>query len=379
MKKLRQRITTTMLALASVAAFVMGSAQAQLINVNFEQYTPGPGTFAVESELVGPAGGLNTRWNQFADEDSAGPLIDSTGAATTVEFTTNFSEGRSGGGGNTPMLRSTLTDFGRVQSRTLTITGLQADGFYDLWLTSFRDSTAVRERTAGKWTMVNATTSPSAQDIDNRSGRNGTSFVLNYNFALWESVMADGSGQIVVNGKGFGTVDGYDNDYRLGLSGIQIKDAPPREPLELTDIVHDDNSDEVTLTWKSNPGQFYGLYWSQDLAGFEAGINPAVPAHASGTRTSFGPFTNPVPGAARRGLPRSARPAGSASPGRASVGSNLRRPSGPSFALRATAGQASRMARSEAVPSVVPVPFLQSSRALFDLVWLNNTSRVLHS
>jgi hypothetical protein len=218
------------LALGIVAApFATGA----LINVNFEQFTPSLGTFEVESTLEGPAGGLGTQWNQFADDDSAGTLVDSTGAATTVAFTTNFSEGRSGGAGNTPMLRSTLTDFGRVQSRTLTITGLDPGGLYDLWLASYRDSTAARERTAGQWTLVNPTTSASAQDIDNRSGRNGATFVLNYNYAVWEDVQADGSGQIVVNGKGFGLVDGYDDDYRLGLSGIQIQNIPEPGSLAL--------------------------------------------------------------------------------------------------------------------------------------------------
>jgi hypothetical protein len=202
------------------------STNAALISVNFEQFTPSLGTPETESLLVGPAGGLGTQWNQYADDDSTGIMVDSTGANTTVTFTTNFSEGRSGGGGNTPMLKSTLTDFGRVQSRTLTISGLDPGGLYDLWLTSFRDSSAARERTAGKWTLVNTTTSAAAQDIDNRVGRNGTTFVLNYNYAEWQNVQADGTGQIVVNGKGFGIADGYDDDYRLGLSGFQIQTVP---------------------------------------------------------------------------------------------------------------------------------------------------------
>ena len=219
--------------LAAVLLFGAVSAHASLINVNFEQYTPSLGTFAPEAELVGPAGGLGTEWNQYAANSSSGVVVDSTGAATTVTVATDFSEGRAGGGGNTPMLRSTLTDFGRVQNRTLTIAGLTANAFYDIYLASYRDSTAARERTAGKWTMVNPTTSASAQDIDNRGHRNGTTFELNYNYAVWENVEADGNGQIIVNGKGFGVNDGYDDDYRLGLSGVQIESAPIPEPASL--------------------------------------------------------------------------------------------------------------------------------------------------
>lgn len=227
------RMRVALAAVAALGLMAVTGASAELISVNFEQFTPSLGTFETESTLVGPAGGLGTAWNQFADDDSTGFLVDSTGAVTTVQFTTDFSEGRSGGSGNTPMLKSTLTDFGRVQTRTLTITGLEANGLYDLWLASFRDSTAARERTAGKWTLVNPTTSASAQDIDNRSHRNGTTFELHYNYAVWENVEADGNGQIVVNGKGFGINDGYDDDYRLGLSGFQIEAVPEPATLAL--------------------------------------------------------------------------------------------------------------------------------------------------
>jgi hypothetical protein len=97
------------------------------------------------------------------------------------------------------------------------------DGYYNIWLASFRDSTSEVERTAGTWSTVNATTSPASQIIDNRSGRNGTTFEDGYNYVLFEHVQADGSGQIVCNGQGLiidEPIDG--NDYRLGLSGFQI-------------------------------------------------------------------------------------------------------------------------------------------------------------
>lgn len=223
----RNRLATLVLASLSIAGIVAGTANAALVSVNFEQYTPSLGTFEVESTLVGPAGGLGTEWNQYADEDSTGVMVDSTGAPTTVTFTTNFSEGRSGGGGNTPMLRSTLTDFGRGQQRRLTIDGLVVDGRYNIWLTSFRDSTSEVERTVGTWSTPNSTKSPISQIIDNRPGRNGTTFVDGYNYVLFEKVIADASGQIVFDGQGL-IIDLpiSNNDYRLGLSGFQILEVP---------------------------------------------------------------------------------------------------------------------------------------------------------
>jgi hypothetical protein len=68
-----------------------------------------------------------------------------------------------------------------------------------------------------------------------------------------------------------------------------------RQPLEVADVSYSEGSGEITLTWKSNPGEFYGLYWSDDLVNFNPGINPAVPANPDGILTTFGPFLNPSP------------------------------------------------------------------------------------
>ena len=283
------------------AIVVMGFAQGQTIGVNFEQYTPRTGTLATESALVGPAGGLGTEWNQFADEDSSGPLVDSTGALTTVEFATNFSEGRSGGGSNTPMLRSTLTDFGRGAERAVTITGLEGGGSYDIWLSSYRDSSAARERTVGVWTTPNATDSASSQIIDNRDGRNGTTFVEGYNYIVFRNVKADPSGTVIFNGNGADQGEGYDDDYRLGLSGLQITPGTTLEPLEITDLAYEGDDGQITLTWRSNPGESYGIYWSDDLVEFSPGLSPniapEIPAHPTNGTTTYGPFSSPSPSA----------------------------------------------------------------------------------
>ena len=223
--------TKLTLALALAAA---PFANAALINVNFNGFTGAADAGQVESSLEGPGGGLGTSWNQFADEDSAGTLVTSTGAATTIEFTSNFSESRyNGDGPSLTMLRAALTDFGRGATRNLTITGLELGGIYDIWLVGYRDSTAARERIVGNWATTNATTSSTDQLIDNRVGNNGATFVDGYNYVLFENVVADGAGQIVFDGKGATILDGFDDDYRHGLNGFQINAIPEPSSLAL--------------------------------------------------------------------------------------------------------------------------------------------------
>jgi hypothetical protein len=83
-----------------IAGLGAGTAGAELINVNFNGFTGGNLQSETEATLSGPAGGLATSWNQYADEDSTGVMIDSTGANTGVTFTTNFTEGRTGSASN---------------------------------------------------------------------------------------------------------------------------------------------------------------------------------------------------------------------------------------------------------------------------------------
>lgn len=198
-------------------------------NVNFWTFTPpaqGPFFPPAESELFGPAGGFETRWNQF-NAASGSNLLDPSGVLTGVSFTTNFTEGRAGGAANTPMLQSTLTDFGRGAARTFTISGLPEGAIYDVWLASYRGSTAANERTYGRWTANNPTASDTVQFIDNRDGQNGTTFEEGYNFVVFQSVLVDANGQISFAGKGMMLADGADGDYRLGLSGFQLVPSSP--------------------------------------------------------------------------------------------------------------------------------------------------------
>lgn len=85
----------------------------------------------------------------------------------------------------------------------------------------------------------------------------------------------------------------------IGPCGIQIIETDQaREPLEITDVVYDEDTGEVTLTWKSNPGEQYGIHWGEDLHAFVPGIAPSISAHPTETRTTYGPFPSPGAGSA---------------------------------------------------------------------------------
>jgi len=225
------RTTIMQLSIVWTLMVSFGTAHAALINVNFEQFTPGLGTFETENTLEGPAGGLGTEWNQFADEDSSGILVDSTGANTTVAFNSNYGEGRNSGGNDLTMLNSLLTDFGKGAVRTINITGLTPGGEYDVWLVTFRNQSTETERNVGTWSTSNTTSSPSTQLIDNRGALNGSTFVENYNYVLFDSVIADGLGQMSFTSDGGNSGDSFDGgtlsaDFRMGLNGFQIQSIP---------------------------------------------------------------------------------------------------------------------------------------------------------
>jgi hypothetical protein len=237
------------------------AANPYAVNVNFNAFTGAnftPGFNEVESELVGPAGGLGARWNQFSANSSSGTLLDPTGIGTGVAFTTNFSEGRYDGTGATPMLRSTLTDFAKAQDapdRTFTITGLVPNESYDVWLTAFRNQASAGERIYGRWTANNPTTSASVQFIDNRVGQNGTTFVEGYNYVVFTGVAADENGQISFVGTAMGIAEGADADYRQGLSGFQIAPAAGPPPPTATLVIDLGTSPAGTTI---EGGQFIG-------------------------------------------------------------------------------------------------------------------------
>lgn len=161
-------------------------------------------------------------------------MLDSTGSATNITVATNFAEGRyDGTGPELTMLRATLTDFGRGSTRAVTISGLEADGIYDIWLVSHRQQSGsapnYNERQLGTWNTANTTTSPSSQLVDGVSSGatpQGNDFVAGVNYALFQNVVANASGQIVFTGQAATIAAGFDDNYRIHLNGLQIIQVP---------------------------------------------------------------------------------------------------------------------------------------------------------
>jgi len=277
------------LALMAGAASMVGISHAQTVNVNFNGFTggnPGPQP-QVESTLEGPAGGLGTRWNQFSANSSTGTLVDSLGSPTTVGFTTDFSEGRfNNDSAPLNMFETALTDFGRGQTKNLTITGLGVGGLYDIWLVSYRDSGVIQERLYANWATTNTTASAPDQFVDNREGNNNSTFVDGYNFVLFEGVVADDRGQITFDGKGQTVLDGADNDYRHGLNGFQIQGAVSRIPLAINVIDYDPATALLTLTWTSSPGENYAVKLSEDMIDWSSDLDDGIAAGVGPTTTA---------------------------------------------------------------------------------------------
>jgi autotransporter-associated beta strand protein len=200
------------------------------INVNITG-----GTEETASTLSGPAGGLGTTWNQFVGPNSPGVLRDALGPATTVTLTSNFGLPNSFDSPviALPMLRGSMCDFGKGRDDiNVTINGLKARGFYDIWLVTLRNQpygSDGTEQYVGWWSTTNATTSSSNQLVNAVNPTiNTTTFVAGYNYVRFQNVKANDSGQIVFTGVAGDQLDGSDNNHRHGLNGLQIKELPPK-------------------------------------------------------------------------------------------------------------------------------------------------------
>jgi hypothetical protein len=233
------RNTLKHLALASAmgAALYFGASPAnaqQSINVNFAgANTTNETALGGLSALSGPAGGLGTTWNQFTGNGgSTGPLLDSTGTATTVSISNNFGLTADDGLSGTalPIFDSSMANFGKGSDATVTISGLAAAGIYDIWVVSFRsqgfggDGT---EQYHGNWSTSNVTSSPSSQLLDGVDATiNNSTFVAGYNYVLFEDVVATAGGVITftADASDAGVVSASGN--RLGLNGMQITQVP---------------------------------------------------------------------------------------------------------------------------------------------------------
>lgn len=69
------------------------------------------------------------------------------------------------------------------------------------------------------------------------------------------------------------------------------------QPLTITDIVYNQDTDAITLTWASKPGRTYTVFANDDLMVFDSDINDSVQSGGDSTTLTF---PNPSPGAPKQ-------------------------------------------------------------------------------
>jgi len=205
---------------AVVILALAAAANAELINVNVDT------TARTESTLDGPVGSdVGTTWNQILHESgwfdglSETDLLDSTGAATTVDFTTDSGCMWPWGNPDLVILTSAVFAWNWDTVQTLTISGLNGSEKYDLYLASFHPNEG---GSRALFSTDNTTTTASPQTVDNGgSGGNNDTWVEGENFALFEDVEPDGSNKIIVTF----VSDSGTSAKRAYLSGFQLVTA----------------------------------------------------------------------------------------------------------------------------------------------------------
>ena len=178
------------------------------------------------SSLQGVIGGLSETWNQ-ANGTYTG-ILDSTGASSTINIS-----GLSGGtdeGPATSIFTGNSNQFGKGDNQTIAISGLAGGGVYNIYIYALSHNTGSwgnpldTERAAGAFTTANVSGNGTSQPLDNGiTGTGATPFTAGSNYVLFQSIVADGSGNISI------VADALDgpSPTRLHVNGLQIVEAIP--------------------------------------------------------------------------------------------------------------------------------------------------------
>ncbi|BCX49073.1 Ig-like domain-containing protein [Haloferula helveola] len=200
---------------------------AESFNVNFLDEGQADST-----GLVGVVGDPGETWNQGTTSVSS--LVDTTGTVTSSVSVSGL-----GGDGRTLNADLNLFDgvrnlFGKGDDVTISITGLTPDAAYDIYIYSLSHNASPwgditnSERGAGDFVTTNTVLgNGQSQFLDNATpGTSDDVFVPNGNYVSFESIVADGSGDISI------LVDAYDGDgdrgsasTRLHVNALQIRPA----------------------------------------------------------------------------------------------------------------------------------------------------------
>jgi hypothetical protein len=108
-----------------------------------------------------------------------------------------------------------LRNFGKGTANQLVFSGLTTDDVYDVYVASTQGNA---EAGKGDWSTPNTTSTVGAQSVDSSATLNITTWERGNNFVLFENVVVDGNGKIVLNGQAAA-------GYRLPVNGFQLVPA----------------------------------------------------------------------------------------------------------------------------------------------------------
>ncbi len=256
-------------------------------NVNFHAGTP-------ETGLLGVVGAPGETWNQGTT--SVNNLTDATGTvASSVNVTGLPSDGYTVNAA-LKVFAGNRNFFSKAADTTISITGLVPNTAYDLYIYALSHNEGSwgnftdTERAAGDFVTSNTVLrSAPSQFLDNGlPGVNGSSFVANGNYVVFQSIVSNNLGNISVLADAYDGLDGNpatsDGDTRLHLSGLQIRPA--------TGVSLD------YAAWRSSRYPGLGLPDADDdedglSNDYERifGMNPTDPASSSPYWSGFDPAT----------------------------------------------------------------------------------------
>ena len=205
------------------AVVILGSSlcSAAVYNV---KYLAGLAPIATSS-LQGVVGGTGESWNQATGTFSN--LVDSTGGTSSITVA-----GLSGGANEGPassIFFGNSNAFGKGDNQTIAISGLALSGVYNIYIYALSHNTpswgnpSDTERAAGTFTTANFSGNGAAQPLDNgNAGTAASPFTAGSNYVLFQSIVADSSGNISI------VADALDGvaPTRLHINGLQIVSVP---------------------------------------------------------------------------------------------------------------------------------------------------------
>ena len=178
------------------------------------------------SSLQGVIGTTSESWNQATG--SFNDLVDFEGNSSTIDIT-----GLSGGQNEGPVdtiFYGNSNQFSKGANQTIAISGLDIGGVYDIYIYALSHNTgswgnlADTERAAGAFTTTNVSGNGTSQSLDNGiTGTDADPFTAGSNYVLFQSIVADGSGNISIVAD---ALDAGGASTRLHVNGLQIVSIP---------------------------------------------------------------------------------------------------------------------------------------------------------